>query len=86
MNSINQQENSSKDEKLIGYKEESKLEQNDSNEEQKNETTSSFVRNNEKQLLSSILPANDVSNEYENVYFRRLNGYRQTFVILEFLS
>ena len=66
MNSINQQANSSKDEELTGYSEESKLEQKDSNEELKNETASSSVRNNEKQLLSSVLPPNDVSKEYEN--------------------
>ena len=66
MNSINQQENSSKDEEFTRYNEKSELEQKDSNEELINETTSSSDRNNEKQLLSSVLPPNDVSNEYEN--------------------
>ena len=65
MNSINQQENSSKDEEFTRYNEKSELEQKDSNEELINETTSSSDRNNEKQF-SSVLPPNDVSNEYEN--------------------
>ena len=36
------------------------------NEEQKNEIASSSVRNNEKQLLSSVSQESDVSNKYEN--------------------
>ena len=66
MESINQQENLLNNEHLLRPNEESKLEERDSDEQRKNTTASSPLRNNGKQLLSSLTPANDVSNENEN--------------------